>query len=343
MELLLLGGAGYVGSHTAVELLSAGSQVVIADSFEGGYPDVISRIQTITGKPVRVYQVDGRDRDGMETVFRENHFEAVLHFAALKAVGESVREPLRYYRNNLDVTLTLLETMERHGVYRLVFSSSAAVYGAREQMPLTEDAALSPSNPYGWSKLMAEQMLRDVCAASECWAVCALRYFNPVGAHESGLMGEEPGGVPGNLMPCLTQAASGKREMLQIFGGDYPTRDGTGVRDYIHVMDLAKGHAAALSYLMGHAGYNAFNLGTGRPLSVLELISAFEEATGRPISRVMDSRRPGDVAVCWADTEKARRELGWQAERSVEDMCRDAWRWQRELDREARGRENQES
>ena len=343
MNLLLLGGAGYVGAHTAVALLDAGHQVVIADNFENSKSNVISRIRTITGKPVRVYQVDGEDREGMETVFRENDFDAALHFAALKAVGESVREPLRYYRNNLDVTLTLLETMERHGVYRLVFSSSATVYGASEHLPLTEDTALSAANPYGWTKMMVEQILRDVCAASERWAVCSLRYFNPVGAHESGLIGEDPRGVPGNLMPYLTQVASGKREMLHIFGNDYPTKDGTGVRDYIHIMDLAKGHAAALSYLMSHAGFNVFNLGTGRPLSVLELVSAFEAATGQRIPRVMDPRRPGDVAACWADPEKAKAELGWRAERSVEDMCRDAWRWQKELDRETRGGETEGS
>ena len=328
MKLLLLGGAGYIGSHTAVELLTAGHQVVIADSYDNSTPEVISRIRAITGRPVQAWRVDGKDPEGMQALFQAHRFDAVLHFAALKAVGESVQEPLRYYRNNLDVTLTLLETMERHGLYRLVFSSSATVYGVPRHLPLTERDPLSAVNPYGQTKLMAEQILRDVCAASPRWSVCALRYFNPVGAHESGLLGEQPRGEAGNLMPCLAQVAAGEREALHIFGGDYPTRDGTGVRDYIHITDLARGHVAAVDYLHSRPGYHVFNLGTGCPLSVLELVSAFERVSGRRIPYVIDPRRPGDVAACWADPAKAERELGWRAEKNVEDMCRDAWRWQ---------------
>ena len=333
MKLLLLGGAGYIGSHTAVELLTAGHQVVIADSYDNSTPEVIARIRAITGRPVQAWQVDGKDPEGMQALFQAHRFDAVLHFAALKAVGESVREPLRYYRNNLDVTLTLLETMQRHGSYRLVFSSSATVYGAPERLPLTEEAPLSAANPYGQTKLMTEQILRDVCAASRRWSVCSLRYFNPVGAHESGLLGEWPRGVPSNLMPYLAQVAAGRRERLHIFGGDYPTRDGTGVRDYIHITDLARGHVAAVDYLRDRPGFHVFNLGTGHPLSVLELVDAFQRASGRKIPWVMDPRRPGDVAECWADPDRARRELGWQAQRGVDEMCRDAWRWQQELER----------
>ena len=334
MELLLLGGAGYIGSHTAIELLEAGHQVTIADSYSNSSPRVTERIRRITGRSVKAVKLDGADKGALEGLFRENNFDAVVHFAAYKAVGESVREPLKYYRNNLDVTLTLLETMERHGVARLVFSSSATVYGVPERLPLTEDMPLSATNPYGQTKITSERILEDVCSAWPELGVCSLRYFNPVGAHPSGLIGEEPRGVPNNLMPYLMQVATGRRQVLHIYGDDYPTKDGTGVRDYIHVMDLAKGHVSALRYIGEKRGFYVFNLGTGAPVSVLELVEAFGRACGRKIPYVIDPRRPGDVAQCYADPGKARRELKWQSEKTLDDMCADAWRWQQTLERE---------
>lgn len=328
MEVLLTGGAGYIGSHTAVELLSVGHKVIIADNYSNSKPDVLGRIRQITGHLPKSYEIDVADAGQLEPVFRENKIDAVIHFAGYKAVGESVQQPVKYYRNNLDTTLSLLEVMERYGVCKLVFSSSATVYGVPAQLPLTEDMPTSATNPYGQTKLMIEQILRDVGQACPNWSISLLRYFNPVGAHKSGLIGESPNGVPNNLMPYVAQVAAGLRKELRVFGDDYPTKDGTGVRDFIHVVDLAKGHVAALDYIGKHTGVSTFNLGTGTPHSVLEMVSAFEKASGRAVPYVICPRRPGDVAECYADAGKAQRELGWSAELTLLDMCEDTWRWQ---------------
>lgn len=328
MEVLLTGGAGYIGSHTAVELLSVGHKVIIADNYSNSKPDVLGRIQQITGHLPKSYEIDVADAGQLEPVFRENKIDAVIHFAGYKAVGESVEKPVKYYRNNLDTTLSLLEVMEQYGVCKLVFSSSATVYGVPAQLPLTEDMPTSATNPYGQTKLMIEQILRDVGQACPNWSISLLRYFNPVGAHKSGLIGESPNGVPNNLMPYVAQVAAGLRKELRVFGDDYPTKDGTGVRDFIHVVDLAKGHVAALDYICKHTGVSTFNLGTGTPHSVLEMVSAFEKASGRTVPYVICPRRPGDVAECYADAGKAQRELDWRAELSLLDMCEDTWRWQ---------------
>lgn len=329
MAILLTGGAGYIGSHTAVACLEAGYEVVLADDFSNSGREVPRRLEQITGRPVTVCDVDAADRNAMRRVFADHSIEAVIHFAGYKAVGESVRQPVRYYRNNLDTTLTLLEVMAEFGCRRLVFSSSATVYGGDGPMPLTEESPVGRcTNPYGWTKYFIEQILRDTAAADRELSVVLLRYFNPIGAHESGLIGERPNGVPNNLMPYITQVAAGLREKLSVFGGDYPTPDGTGVRDYLHVMDLARGHVAALAYAGGHTGTEVFNLGSGRGTSVLELVRAFERANGIAIPYEIVPRRAGDVAVCYADAQKAARVLHWRAEKSLEDMCRDAWRWQ---------------
>ena len=330
MTVLLTGGAGYIGSHTAVELLNAGFNVIIADNYANSNPIVAERIARITGKHVKCYEVDVADSAALEQVFQENHIDSVMHFAGWKAVGESVRLPLAYYRNNLDSTLTLLEAMERHGVGRLIFSSSATVYGTPERLPLTEEQGTGVcTNPYGWTKVMIEQILRDYTAAHPEFSAVLLRYFNPVGAHRSGLIGEAPNGVPNNLMPYITQTALGKRDHLSIFGNDYDTPDGTGVRDYIHVVDLARGHAAALGYCAEHCGVEVFNLGTGRGYSVLEMAETFARVNGVAVPYTFAPRRPGDVAACYADASKARRVLGWEAVLTLEDMCRDSWNWQR--------------
>ncbi|MDY5612336.1 UDP-glucose 4-epimerase GalE [Dysosmobacter sp.] len=328
--ILLTGGTGFIGSHTAVELLEAGEEIVIVDDLSNSGADVLERLHTITGKTARFYQANVADRDAMERVFSENDIKAVIHFAGFKAVGESVAKPVAYYRNNLDTTLTLLETMQRHGVRQLVFSSSATVYGMSENVPFTEDMP-SPgcTNPYGWTKYMIERILTDAAAADRELSVVLLRYFNPIGAHESGLIGERPNGIPNNLMPYITQVAAGIREKLSVYGSDYPTHDGTGVRDYIHVVDLAKGHAAALRYAGAHTGAEIINLGTGKGYSVLDVVRAFETANQVKIPYVLAPRRPGDIATCYAGTEKAKRLLGWQAEKGLEEMCRDSWRWQR--------------
>ena len=325
---LLTGGAGYIGSHTAAELLEQDYEVVIADDFSNCTPDVIDRLEQITGRRPACYAADVADRDAMERVFSEHHVDAVIHFAGFKAVGESVKKPLKYYRNNLDTTLTLLETMARHAVKRLVFSSSATVYGVPVRPRLTEDMPTACANPYGGTKLMIEQILRDTAAADPNMSVVLLRYFNPIGAHPSGLIGEMPQGIPNNLLPYVSGVAAGTLEKLHVFGNDYPTPDGTGVRDYIHVVDLARGHLAALRYAGGHTGTEVFNLGTGHGYSVLEIVKAFETANGVCVPYQIDPRRDGDVAEYFADTAKAERVLDWRAERSLKDMCRDAWRWQ---------------
>ena len=303
--------------------------MVIADDLSNARPDVMDRLEKITGRRPVFYRMDMADRTALERVFTENAIDAVIHLAGFKAVGESVQKPVAYYRNNLDTTLTLLETMAAHGVKKLIFSSSATVYGMENPVPYTEDMPRGNcTNPYGWTKSMIEQILSDACAADPELSVVCLRYFNPVGAHESGLIGEMPNGIPNNLMPYITQTAAGIRAELSVFGNDYPTPDGTGVRDYIHVVDLAKGHVAAIDYADTHTGWEAINLGTGRGTSVLELVHAFEKVNGVPVPHRIAPRRSGDLAFCYANVDKAARLLHWHAEKSVEDMCRDSWRWQ---------------
>ena len=328
-KVLLTGGAGYIGSHTCVELLNAGYQVVVADNYVNSSPEALKRVKQLTGKDFAVYEADVCDRAAMEDLFSREPIEAAIHFAGLKAVGESVEKPLAYYRNNLDSTLTLLETMKAHGARKLVFSSSATVYAAASQAEMTEDLPTGCTNPYGWTKYMIEQILRDVCFAGGDWSVALLRYFNPVGAHESGRIGEDPSGIPNNLMPRVMQNALGIIPKLGVFGDDYETADGTCVRDYIHVVDLAKGHVAALHYLDGFSGCEAINLGTGTGYSVLDILKTFEKANGVKLNYEIQPRRAGDAAACYANPEKARRLLNWQAEKTLSDMCRDAWRWQR--------------
>ena len=325
MQILVTGGAGYIGSHTCVELLNAGYDVIIADNFFNASRDVPERIARITGKMPKVYPIDVADGEALEQVFAENQIDAVIHFAGLKAVGESVRIPLRYYRNNLDTTLTLLETMERHGCKKIVFSSSATVYGPKNKCPYTEDMETSATNPYGWTKVMIEQILRDYCAANPDFSAVLLRYFNPIGAHESGLLGDDPNGIPNNLMPYVARVAAGQLPKLTIFGDDYPTRDGTCLRDYLHVVDLAKGHLSALEYAKDHPGAEAFNLGTGDGVSVLELVHSFQKVNNVPVNYVIGSRRDGDLAEVFANPTRAHAELHWAAEKTVDDMCRDAW------------------
>lgn len=331
MKILLAGGAGYIGSHTAVELLEAGYDVVIADNYSNSSPDMIGRIEKITGKKVTAYEADVADQEAVRRIFSENEIGAVVHFAGYKAVGESVLLPLKYYRNNLDATLTLLEMMGEFGVTRFVFSSSATVYGAA-QSPCREDAPTGNcSNPYGWTKFMIEQILKDWAAADPKNSAVLLRYFNPVGAHESGLIGERPVGIPNNLMPYIMQVAAGKLEKLHVFGNDYPTKDGTGIRDYIHVVDLAKGHVYAVDYAMENTGADAVNLGTGNGYSVFDMINSFEKVNGVPVPYVVDPRRPGDVAELYADPAKAYERYHWRAEKTLDDMCRDSWTWQKNV------------
>ena len=330
--ILVTGGAGYIGSHTCVALAAAGEPYLVLDNFDNSRHSVLDRVGRITGTVPQYVEGDVRDGALLERVFAQYPVTAVVHFAALKAVGESVREPLRYYDNNVTGTLTLLRAMQAAQVRSLVFSSSATVYGDPASLPIREDFPLSATNPYGWSKLMVEQMLADTDTAEPGqWRIARLRYFNPVGAHESGLIGEDPRGEPNNLMPYVAQVAAGQRERLNVYGDDYPTPDGTGLRDYIHVCDLAEGHMAALRYLRQHAGLLTVNLGTGRPVSVLEMVRSFERASGRTVPYRVAPRRPGDVAACWADPSLAERQLGWRARRSVENMCADAWRWQRNV------------
>ena len=325
---LLTGGAGFIGSHIAVELLQRDYDVVIADDLSNSRPDVPERIEKITGRAPVFYRMDVSDRQALDRVFRAHDIAAAVHLAGYKAVGESVQKPLAYYRNNLDSTLTLLEVMADHGVHRLIFSSSATVYGNAEA-PCREDMPTGGcTNPYAWTKLMIEQILRDAAKADPSLAAVCLRYFNPVGAHESGLIGELPNGIPNNLMPYITQTAAGIRRELTVFGNDYPTPDGTGVRDYIHVVDLARGHAAALDYSRSHPGWEAINLGTGRGSSVLEIVETFQRVNGVAVPHRIGPRRPGDLPTCYAATDKAARLLHWRAEKDLADMCRDSWRWQ---------------
>ena len=330
MSVFVTGAAGYIGSHTCVELLQAGYNVVAADNFVNSSPEALRRVEQITGRKIPFAEADLCDAEAVEKIFSAYpEIDAVIHFAGLKAVGESVRKPLEYYSDNLDSTLSLLRAMERHGVKNLVFSSSATVYGDPETVPIREDAPLSATNPYGATKLFIERILTDCCRADPELNVALLRYFNPIGAHESGLLGEDPNGIPNNLVPYIAKVAAGQLKELHVFGDDYPTRDGTGVRDYIHVVDLARGHIAALKKLREHCGLFICNLGTGHGYSVLEVLHAYERACGKQLPYVVDSRRPGDVAACWADTSKARRELGWEAQYGIDEMCASSWNWQR--------------
>ena len=329
MKILLSGGAGFIGSHTYVELLNAGHEAVIVDNLYNASEKVLDRLAEITSKPVTFCNADVADKAALSAIFAEHSFDAVIHFAGYKAVGESVAKPLEYYRNNLDTTLTLCECMREAGVKRIVFSSSATVYGELDTMPLEETMkSAGCTNPYGWTKYMNERILLDAAAAMPDWSVALLRYFNPIGAHESGRIGEDPVGIPNNLMPYITQVASGKRDHLNVFGDDYDTHDGTGVRDYIHVVDLAKGHVAACEYLNDHQGAEIINLGTGTGYSVLDLVNAFQRVNNMDLPYVITERRPGDIATCYADPTKAKNLLGWQAEKTLDDMCRDSWRWQ---------------
>jgi len=328
MSILVTGGAGYIGSHTCVELLHAGYQVVVVDNLSNSKVESLLRVQEITGKNLEFYQVDLLDREGLEAVFARNSVEAVVHFAGFKAVGESVAQPLRYYHNNVTGTLVLCALMTKYGVKDLVFSSSCTVYGEPHKVPITEEFPLSAVNPYGRSKLMIEEILRDLHTADPAWNVCLLRYFNPVGAHPSGRIGEDTNGIPNNLVPYIAQVAVGRLPELKVFGDDYPTPDGTGVRDYLHVVDLAVGHIKALQALKKRPGVAVYNLGTGRGYSVLEMVAAFERACGRAIAYRVVERRPGDVAITYADPSLAQEQLGWSAERGIDEMCADAWRWQ---------------
>lgn len=328
MNILVTGGAGYIGSITTVQLLAAGLNAVILDNFANSKPAVLARIERVAGRAPVFVQGDVRDRVLLERVLGERQIDAVIHFAGLKAVGESVSMPLAYYDNNVHGTVQLLEAMHAANVRTMVFSSSATVYGEAAKMPLHEELPTSATNPYGRTKLMIEQILADVAASDPSWSMTALRYFNPVGAHESGLIGEDPQGVPNNLMPYIAQVAVGRLPRLRVFGDDYPTPDGTGVRDYIHVVDLADGHLAALRYAHGRPGMHVFNLGTGRGNSVLEMLAAFGRACGRELPYEVVPRRPGDVAACWADPTRAEQTLGWRAARTLDQMCADAWRWQ---------------
>lgn len=329
MAVLLPGGAGYIGSHTAVELLNAGKEIVIIDNFSNSKAQVLENIKKITGKDFRFYEMDYRDKEKLEKVFSENNIEAVLNFAGYKAVGESVQKPLEYYDNNINGALALLEVMKKHNVKKFIFSSSATVYGDPEIIPITEECKTGgTTNPYGTTKLFIEQILKDTYASDNTWDICILRYFNPVGAHESGLIGEEPQGIPNNLMPYIVRVAAGILPQLSVFGDDYNTPDGTGVRDYIHVVDLAKGHVLALNKLeKENKGLFIYNLGTGTGYSVLDMVMAFEKSTGKDVPYIIAPRRSGDIATCFADPKKAREELGWEATKSLEDMCRDSWNY----------------
>lgn len=328
MRVLVTGGAGYIGSHTCLELLMAGHDVVVIDNFSNSKPVVFDRIERICGHRPIFHRGDVCDSDKVAEILSGHDIEAVVHFAGLKAVGESVAQPLQYYVNNVAGSLALFSAMQKTGVRSLVFSSSATVYGNPHSVPIHEDFPLSATNPYGRSKLMVEEILRDLIRADDSWHIALLRYFNPVGAHESGLIGEDPAGIPNNLMPYISQVAVGRRTELQIFGGDYPTPDGTGVRDFIHVVDLACGHIAALNWLRQHKGVHTFNLGTGQGKSVLEVVRAFEVASGQSVPYRIVDRRPGDIAQCYADPSRAEQELGWKAQRGITEMCRDAWNWQ---------------
>lgn len=325
MAILVTGGAGYIGSHTCVELLNIGEEIVIVDNFLNSKPEALERIKKITGKDFKFYEVDLIDKENLTKVFEENEIDSVIHFAGLKAVGESVREPLRYYHNNITGTLILCEVMASHNVKKIVFSSSATVYGSPKTVPIKEDFELHTTNPYGSTKLMIEDIMRDLYVSDNEWSVALLRYFNPIGAHSSGLIGEDPNGIPNNLMPYIAQVAIGKLPILSVYGNDYPTVDGTGVRDYIHVVDLAIGHLKAVNKIRKDNGVHTYNLGTGTGYSVLQVVNAFEKASGKKVNYKIVDRRPGDIAACYADASKAKNELNWVAERGIEQMCADSW------------------
>ena len=328
MKILVTGGAGYIGSHTCLELLKTGHEVVVVDNLMNSKEESLKRVQAITGKSLVFNQVDLLDRPALANIFTRHHIDAVIHFAGLKAVGESVQIPLKYYLNNITGTLILCEVMAEHSVKNIVFSSSATVYGDPASVPIREDFPLGPTNPYGRTKLMIEEILKDLFVSDPSWNIVLLRYFNPIGAHESGRIGEDPDGIPNNLVPYISQVAVGRLQELKVFGNDYPTPDGTGVRDYIHVVDLAQGHLHALDRLLKGSGVITYNLGTGRGYSVLEIVRAFEKACSKEIPFQIAGRRDGDIAVCYADPSKANKELGWAAKRGIEEMCIDTWRWQ---------------
>ena len=325
MSILVTGGTGFIGSHTVVELLEKGEKIIIVDNFCNSSPEVLNKIKQITNKDFKFYEVDLLDEENLEKVFKENNIESVIHFAGLKAVGESVAKPIEYYHNNITGTLILLKLMKKYNCKKIVFSSSATVYGNPASLPIKEDFPLSTTNPYGSTNLMIEQILQDVCVADADFSVAILRYFNPIGAHKSGLIGEVPNGIPNNVMPYILKVASGEYEALTVFGNDYNTPDGTGVRDYIHVVDLAKGHLKALDKIREEKGVKIYNLGTGNGYSVLDLVTNFEKVNGVKVNYKIGARRPGDIASCYADPSKAKEELGWVAERGIEEMCRDAW------------------
>lgn len=328
MSVLVTGGAGYIGNHTCVELLQAGYDVVVADNLSNSKEEALKRVQEISGKRLKFYKVDLLDRESLDGIFQNESIDAVVHFAGLKAVGESVSIPLRYYHNNITGTLTLCELMQKNNVNNLVFSSSATVYGDPHTVPITEEFPLSATNPYGRTKLMIEDILRDLYVADNTWNIAILRYFNPIGAHSSGRIGEDPNGIPNNLVPYITQVAVGKLKKLGVFGDDYETPDGTGVRDYIHVVDLALGHLKALEKLQSKPGVVTYNLGTGKGYSVLDIVRAFSKVVGREIPYQVTDRRPGDIAMCYADPGKAKLDMGWTAQKGLDDMCADSWRWQ---------------
>jgi UDP-glucose 4-epimerase len=328
MKILVTGGAGYIGSHTCLEMLKKGFEIVVVDNLSNSKEESLKRVEQLAGKGLDFHKVDILDNDSLNSVFRNASFDTVIHFAGLKAVGESVTDPLIYYHNNVIGTISLCEAMIKHNVKNLVFSSSATVYGDPPKVPITEDLPLSPANPYGRTKLIIEEIFRDLHRADNAWNIVLLRYFNPVGADQSGRIGEDPNGIPNNLFPYISQVAVGKLPFLSVFGNDYPTPDGTGIRDYIHVVDLALGHIKALDKLMSNPGVVTYNLGTGRGYSVLEIVKAFEKASGNKIPYRITKRRPGDIASCYADPSLARKELGWYAKRGIEDMCADSWRWQ---------------
>lgn len=330
MKVLLAGGAGYIGTHTAVQLLKGGYEVVVVDNYDNSCPEAVKRAEALAGGKIALYEADIQDREAVQAILAKEQPETVIHFAGLKAVGESVAKPLKYYRNNINTTLSLLEAMADTGVKRMIFSSSATVYGEQNPAPYNEEMPKGLcTNPYGWTKSMMEQILADAATANPELGVVLLRYFNPIGAHESGRIGEDPQGIPNNLMPYVSQVAVGRREQLTVFGGDYDTPDGTCLRDYIHVMDLADGHVKAVDFAAGHKGVEIFNLGTGKPYSVLDIVNTFQQVNGVKVNYAIGPRRAGDLPVCYADAGKAKKVLGWEAKRTLADMCRDSWNWQK--------------
>ncbi len=328
MSILVTGGAGYIGSHTCVELLNKNEDIIIVDNFSNSKEEALNRIKKITGKEFKFYKVDIRDKEALKKVFEENTIDSVIHFAGLKAVGESVLKPIEYYINNISGSLVLFDVMKENNVKKIVFSSSATVYGNPSKVPITEDMPLSTTNPYGTTKLFIEQILKDIYVSDNTWSICLLRYFNPIGAHDSGLIGEDPQGIPNNLMPYISKVAIGELKKLNVFGNDYNTHDGTGVRDYIHVVDLALGHLKALDKIDESSGIYVYNLGTGIGYSVLDLVKTFEKVNNVKVNYEITARRPGDIAVCYADPTKAKEEMGWKANKNIEDMCKDSWKFQ---------------